>query len=224
MTSRKEGYRRGRPKEQGGIDLVMLCCREVLGLDPDPIESAEENRLCGDLRVHGSAEVKRQPIDPCRYRRNYVEVLEDTSAGRRAYHRDGLSVTASILSLSVGEFADCEYTDRRCLGRSGPYRLGHLEYVSASMRSMAGSSLTIYANPENGFVFFYSRSFLLGTVRNEVLQGSLTRGMGQANDDTFGVLVPNSNARWQQTDDAWVFRGSGSAPVDRIRKMFSEEP
>jgi hypothetical protein len=129
-----------------------------------------------------------------------------------------MRLTAQILQISPPQLAAATYTDYRDLDRA-TRKVGALSHVSASLRSISGSDLTIYANadPQRTYVYFYTRSFLLGAVRDAVLAGGLRRGMGRSNVDTFGVLVPLSPARWRRQEGAWTFCGQGKPPVDRIR-------
>lgn len=222
MVTRSEGYERSRGKEDPAIAVVLDCVEAVLGLQAKVITEETRNRRHGDIELVGTAECKGQPIDPDHYDRNFVEVFEDTSAMAQARHARGFTRTAQILSLNVSQLAGATYMDHRDPAR--PRRsVGMLSHVSASMESILGSDMTIYANadPQRTFVYFYTRPFLLAAVRKQVLDGGLRRGMGRSNEDTFGVLVPNSKARWRRTADGWRFCGEGDPPIERIRAAMN---
>jgi len=224
MITRDEGYARGRGKEDPTIEVVRDCIRTVIGLDAQIIEDRERNRLHGDLEMVGTAECKGQPIDPDRYQNNFVEVFEDMLIGGRPHHGDGFARTAEILGLSTRELAEVTYLDHRT--PDVPVRsVGVLPRVSTSMESIDGSDLTIYANadPNHTYVYFYTRSFLIRCVREKVVSGGLQRGMGNSNEDTFGVLVQVSPARWRRVDGVWAFVGSGTPPIERIRAAMNKE-
>lgn len=225
MVTRAEGYERGRGKETATIELVIDCCASIGIGTPTVIDEPLRNRKVGDLELGNTAECKGQPIDPDRYVRNFVEVFEDTTRSAKPYHANGFARTAEILGLSVEEFAERSYVD--CRADRVTCTLGVIAYVSASLESIAGSSLTIYANadPIRSFVYFYSRDRLLSFVREQVLQGGLRRGMGESNEDTFGVLVPVSPARWKREDGRWTFVGKGDARVvaRQIARLFAEQ-
>lgn len=224
MVSRAEGYERGRGKEAATIELVIECCAAIGIGRPTVIDEPMRNRKRGDLELGNTAECKGQPIDPDRYVRNFVEVFEDTTRSAKPYHANGFARTAQLLSLSVEELAALSYVD--CRGDRTTRTIGVIPYVSASLESIAGSSLTIYANadPIRSFVYFYSRNRLLSFVYEQVMQGGLRRGMGESNEDTFGVLVPVSPARWKREAGRWTFVGKGDARVvaRQIARLFSE--
>jgi hypothetical protein len=222
MVTRDEGYERGRGKEDPALDVVRDCIKSVMGLEAGIIADKERNRLYGDLEFVGTAECKGQPIDPDRYANNFVEVFEDVTDLGKEMHSDGFARTAEILEIPRGEFSEVTYVDHRFADRP-VLKLGVICRISTSMESIAGSDLTIYANadPKRTFVYFYTREFLLRVVREAVLRGGLRRGMGQSNEDTFGVLVPVSPARWCRVDGQWHFVGEGRPPIDRIRAALT---
>lgn len=219
-VTRSEGYRRSRGKEERTLCVVRSCMREVLGIDPGFIRDPERNRTEGDIDCGSTtAECKGQPIDPDAYRNNFVEVMEDTTSTRKAVHRDGFARTSQILGLDPSRLAACFYTDRRTSSRR---RVDALAYVSCSLESIAGSEITIYANsdPKRTFVYFYSREYLIAQIHDAVTRNRMCRGAGNSNQDTFGVFVPNSPARWQQRNGAWGYVGPGSPPLDRLRHLL----
>lgn len=212
----------GRGKDDPALEVVRECIADVIGLEAHVIEDPERNRRHGDLELVGTAECKGQPIDPDRYDHNVVEVFEDTTALGRHHHRGGFSRTAEILGLSHDELAHASYRDDRDPAR--PRKIvGPLSHVSASLESIAGSDMTIYANPdpERTFVYFYTREFLLHKVRDAICRGGLRRGMGNAHENTFAVLVPVSPARWHRVDGRWRFVGDGQPPVHKIRAALT---
>lgn len=223
MVTREEGYELGHGKEDPALDIVRHCIQAVIGLEAHLIPAGDRNRLHGDLKLVGTAECKGQPIDPDKYDQNFVEVFEDVTALERDVHRDGLARTANILGISTHQLAEATYVDHRSQGRP-VCPVGHIVHVSTSMESIAGSDLTIYANadPERTFVYFYTRAFLIKAVRTAVLRGGLRRGMGRSNEDTFGVLVPVSPARWRRVDGEWDFIGEGNPPIARIRAAMTK--
>lgn len=224
MVTRDEGYELGRGKEDSALDVVRDCIDRVMDLDAKVISDPERNKRHGDLEMVGTAECKGQPIDPERYDRNFVEVFEDVSSGAKDHHRDGFARTATILAISVEQLAAVRYQDRR-QSPAVSRVLGVLPYVSASLVSVDGSDLTIYANadPARTFVYFYTKRFLLDRIREQVLAGQMRRGMGRSNEDTFGVLVPVSPARWRRVDGTWHYVGPGEPPITKIRAAMRRE-
>lgn len=220
-VSRSDGYRLGRGKEDATLGIVRDFCDSVLGVRVSTIAEPQRNRSSGDLDTGKSTiECKGQPIDPDRFDRNFVEVMEDTTAGAREYHRDGLRRTAEILSMSLERLVSCRYTD--CRADRIVRDVGCIEYVSASLESVAGSEATVYANadPNRTFVYVYSQHYLLWHVRDAVLRNEMRRGMGASNEDTFGVLVPVSAARWRRIDGVWNYVGRGVEPVNAARRLL----
>lgn len=210
MVTRDEGYRRSRGKEKGGLEVAQDFLRAVFDLTPDVIHCPHKNRTQGDLQVLlQTVEVKRQPIDPDKYDKNFVEVFEDTTARRKPHHHDGLARTAAYLGLTIEQLARSQYWDHRGEGKPERRTVGPLSHASASLASIAGSAFTIYVNPSEGmtWVYVYSRRYLLHELKQLVKRGQLRRGMGKSNEDTFACLVPISPARWKRHDGSWRFHG-----------------
>lgn len=221
MVTRSEGYARARGKEHACLVVVRDCIEQVMGLSTDTIMDPELNHRHGDLSLVGTAECKGQPIDPERYDQNFVEVFEDVTSGGRDRHTYGLRRLARILDLEIGQLAAARYLDCR-----GPERstraVGWISHVSVSIEAIDGSDLTIYANPDpqRTFVYFYTRAFLIDAIRDQIVKHRLRRGTGNANEDTFGVFVPVSPARWQRMDGTWTFAGAGDAAA--VEKIVSK--
>lgn len=223
-VTRNQGYELGRHKEDPALDVVRDCIAQVIGLEARVIDDPARNKRHGDLEMVGTAECKGQPIDPDRYPHNFVEVFEDLTALARDHHRDGLARTATILGISEDQLAKAKYRDHRTPNREMKV-VGELSHVGASMESIWGSDLTIYANaaPASTFVYFYTKAFLLQAVREAVVADRLQRAMGRSNEDTFAVMVPISPARWQRVEGAWKYVGQGKPPIARIRAAMNRD-
>lgn len=216
-VTRAEGYRRSRASMVGdrGVDVVRSFVATLLDFRTEPVNDPNLNRWCGDLRVVTGGgppapqhflEVKSQPISPERYQHNFVEVMEDLTLDANPRHDDGFRRTADILWLTPEELASAQVTfawDHQ----SEPRPLGVLEYANASLESVAGSTFTVYVNPDPdmAWVAWYSRDRLLDAVAAAVTGGKMMRGAGNSNDCTLGVFVRYSPAMWVRTQHGWRF-------------------
>lgn len=221
MVSRSEGYRLSVGKEEMSLQRAAGFFRRVVALELDRIENADENYLLGDFRTASgwTIECKGQPIDPVRYPQNFVEVFEVTTVTR---HMGGFSNLANLLGLTPAALAAVTFEDRRRNHTSAGGTLGRLPYVSVSIRSIAGSALTIYVNPAAGHVYVYRSLELIEHVITAVGAGGLRRGMGRSNEATFAVQVPLAAWRWSvDALDDWQYRGSGAEleAVDAIKSI-----
>lgn len=215
MVSRNEGYRLGAPKEAEGLHLAAEFLAALARTEVERIEGQEENYLHGDLRLPGggTVECKRQPIDPFRYPQNFVEVYEET---RNPLHAEGFDALATVLGLSPDDLAEVAVHD--CRRRAGVLQttVGRPAGVSISVRSMAGSTLTMYVNPDARMrhVYVYESATLLNQIRAAVRQKGLQRGRGRSNVDTFAVNVPVPRLRWASpTTGTWLYNGPGAEDV-----------
>jgi hypothetical protein len=209
--TRNEGYRLGAPKEAAGIECAQDFMARLLRIEKDSIEKidgADDNYRLGDLRLPAghTVEVKRQPINPTRYPLNFVEVGELTFNPR---HTNGVGDLSRILQMNPDELSKVSVRDFRQDGR--PHSdFGNPEFLSVSLTSIAGSRATIYTNPDDGFLYVYSRDEILGHVRKAVRNNNLRRGQGNSNDDGLAVLVPLPKWRfYRDKQGLWNYDGPG---------------
>lgn len=209
--TRNEGYRLGAPKEAAGIECARDFLSRLLKIEKDTvemIEGADQNYRLGDLKLPAghTLEVKRQPINPTRYPLNYVEVGELTFNPR---HTNGAADLSRILQMNQDELANVSLRDFRTDGRPSS-QFGSPEFLSVSLTSIAGSRATIYTNPDDGYLYLYSRDEILGHVRKSVKNNNMRRGQGNSNDDGLAVLIPLPKWRFRQDKKGlWHFDGPG---------------
>ena len=221
--SRAEGYHRGAGKEEVSLALASAFLLYALGESATRIDDPDSNYRLGDLRcssVHSTIEVKGQPIDPEKYPRNFVEVFEDTSAGRLDHHARGFDDVAARLGLAPSELATTRVQRFDRPGRPIE-QLGRLGHVSVSITSMFGAAATIYLNNTSTMLYFYRSSDLIKLVQRAVRAEGLRRGQGGSNRDTHAVLVPIPALRWSRGDGAWRFVGDGPDGRERAREILA---
>ena len=203
MVSRNEGYRRGAGKEEVAIEILQAFLKERIGNPGSVIEDPAENYLFGDLRFGDgpTIECKGQPIDPAKYRQNFVEVFEVTGNQR---HSGGFSSLCSVLGFSPDVLAA---TKVRVAGTTT--EVGRLPYVSVSVTSISSAAFTAYVNYLDGgkHIYVYARDEILGHVRSALANGGFVRGAGKSNEDTFAVFIPLSGMRWSREDGKWSVSG-----------------
>lgn len=203
MVSRNEGYRRGAGKEAVALSILRDFLRETAGTPGTVIEDPDENYLHGDLRFSPTVtiECKGQPIDPDRYRQNFVEVFEVT---RNPRHANGFAGLAGLLGMDEPALAAVKV---RAGGRTSG--LGVLPFVSTSITSIASSAFTAYVNYNDGgrHIYLYARDEIVGHLRRAVAGNGLVRGAGNSNEDTFAVFVPLASMRWTRRNGVWVATG-----------------
>lgn len=189
LTSLKcfEGSRSDRDHPKPRIRLVSWQGRAgsgggrgVFGVGVERITDAQENYERGDFLAPSGAtiECKGQPIDPARYKQNFVEIFEVTENER---HRDGFTTVAELLGIDL---VRAERIPVRIKGRGVPTPLGRPDFISVSIRSMAASGWTIYVNHVGGHVYLYSSDEIMEHLRSTAPLG-LARGAGRSNEDTF---------------------------------------
>lgn len=210
-VDRAEGYRRGAGKEEVSLALVSAFLLDALGESVARIEDPDANYRLGDLQcstVDATIEVKGQPIDPEKYPKNFIEVFEDTSAGRLDHHAQGFDDVARRLGLAPSALAATRVQRFDRPGRPVE-ELGRLTHVSVSITSMFGSAATVYVNNTSTMLYFYRSADLINLVQRAVRAEGLRRGQGASNRDTHAVLVPIAALRWSRGDGAWRFVGDG---------------
>jgi len=91
--------------------------------------------------------------------------------------------------------------------------------VDVAIESFVGSAATIYVNNVGGrHIYVYRRDELMAAIKKAIPQG-LLRGVGRANDDTFGVKIPLAGRRWSRGDDfVWKWQGVG-VEADAIESL-----
>lgn len=205
MISRRDGYLRGAGKEELSIAILQRFFKTMIGLSGETILGARDNYEHGDLRFPTGAtiECKGQPIDPNRYKQNFVEVFEVTN---NPQHGEGFRRLGDILRIAPDRLAEIPVT----VGNT-QYLLGRQTRVSLSVLSMHHASYTAYVNYEDGgrFIYLYEKDEIVNQVREAVLKG-LRRGAGNSNQDTFSVFVPIAKMRWERSGSDWVYKGVGS--------------
>lgn len=223
MPTRGEGYQRAVGKEELALRVAEDFFRTVLGLEPLRINDRDENYTLGDFRFRGgTVECKGQPIDPDRYRQNFVEVFEAPD-NKRGYHLAGFDQVAGYLGATSAELEGMMVAERRADygGGSGP--LGRIEHVSVSITSMTNSLYVVYVNSGAGHLYLYSSRELVALIANRVRAGGLMRGLGDSNDDTFAVMVPLPDYRWKRTEGEWHWTGAGEEEpaIESVRNQLS---
>lgn len=207
--SRPDGYRLGAGKERVSLDVFSNFFVEEFGLTPESIEGYQDNFLYGDFRLDSSTtiEVKSQPIDPVRYKENFVEVFEVTE---NPLHVDGFTKVADYLQISQKVLSCIPVRDMRT-GSRAP--LGTQPFVSVSITSMTYARWIAYVNSAGGgkHIYLYDQTELLSHLRRTVRRG-FVRGAGNSNEDTFGLFVPLPKHRWERGSDGWVYAGSDKSP------------
>lgn len=199
--SRAQGYALAAGKEDRALAAAEEFLAQALDLasaDLNRIDGADDNWRLGDLRLPNGTtiEVKGQPINPGKYRRNFVEIAEITNTPR---HADGFTRLASLLHLTEDQLAAIPVTDHTKPGKPvAP--LGRPPRMSVSITSMGTAALAVYANAVDGYLYAYRREELMPILRTAVLRG-LNRGQGRSNDDTLGVLVALPRWRFQRAPD-----------------------
>ena len=221
MVSRSEGYQRAAGKEALALAVVQEFFRVIIGLQLDPITDPDENYRLGDLRSAAGVamECKGQPIDPLRYRQNFVEVFEQTD---RPNHADGFSEVARLLGLTAQQLAKVGVT----LSDGTKVIFDWVPHVSVSMHSFFNSPLTTYVNYQDGgrWIYIYDRRELTNHIKAAVPRG-LRRGIGKSNEDTFSVFVPIADKRWQRIKGDWQWAGVGDPgpAVTHLRAVLNGE-
>jgi len=213
VVSRNEGYRRGAGKEQLSIAVLQDFFQDKLGNRGSLITGQEDNYKLGDLRFPRGAtiECKGQPIDPVRYKQNFVELFEAT---RNDLHLGGLQRFADLLHLDISEVSRAKVRFRGSITEvDEPPR------VSVSITSMASAAFTAYVNYINGgqHIYIYERNEILGHIRAG-FSGGLVRGAGNSNEDTYAVYIPLARMRWSRSREGWAASGSEpeSASLSRL--------
>jgi len=219
MVTRRTGYRLSVGKEEPALAAAEEFFERVVGVRVEHITDAQENYEFGDFRAPSGVtiECKGQPIDPAKYKQNFVEIFEVTENER---HRSGLTEVAGLLGL---DSAQVERIPVRIKGRGVPTPLGRPDFVSVSIRSMTTSGWTIYVNVKGGHIYLYGRNELMDHLRSAVPAG-LARGAGMSNEDTFAIFIPLADRRWNRDLDGswkWTGNGSESRAVDSVRSSLS---
>jgi hypothetical protein len=220
VVSRSEGYRRGAGKEEGGLVVAEKFFGAHVGVELTRVMDADENYLAGDFRAPSgkSIECKRQPIDPVKYANNFVEVCEET---RNPRHEGGGVLLAGLFGITEDQLAAVSVTRRGVRTK-----FGTPEHLSVSVRSIAGSVLTVYVNPgPPAHLYVYESAALMGAIKGAMRFKGLVRGAGMSNEDTFAVFVPAPAARWTTGfgETSWRLSGPGSEAglLQRIRQVLA---
>ncbi len=213
MITRSQGYGLSAGKEEPALAAAQDFFERVIGVRVERITGAQENYERGDFLAPSgvSIECKGQPIDPARYKQNFVEIFEVTENER---HRDGLTTVAQLLGIDLSR---AERIPVRIKGRGVPTPLGRPDFISVSIRSMAASGWTIYVNHVGGHVYLYSSDEIMEHLRSTAPLG-LARGAGRSNEDTFAVFIPLAKRRWLRSDGAWCWAGEGEQ-VDAVQSV-----
>lgn len=206
MITRADGYRRSAGKEEKGILVAVNFLSHVLGVNVELISDKHANYSQGDLLTENrkSIEVKTQPINPIKFKYNFVELFEITD---KPEHSAGFRRVADILEMTLEKLASVAVRLRNGQIES----LTHLANVSVSIESFNRSIFVVYVNPydANKYIYVYEKSFLKHHITDAVLKKGLVRGAGNSNVDTFAVYVPYPPAIWRHTDvTGWKYAGS----------------
>ena len=209
MITRNEGYRRGAGKERLALNAFKdLANQKVINIQE--IVDADENYRRGDFEaVNGSSiECKGQPINPSRYRQNFVEVCEITN---NTLHLRGFGELAGYLDLSDQDLESVQVSNKATGTRE---IFGRPSCISVSLTPMFGSVLTAYINATEGgrqHIYLYRREEILQHIKTAVRAG-VYRGAGNSNQDTIAVFIPISEWRWERKSQVWKYSGTGSEP------------
>jgi hypothetical protein len=208
VITRNEGYRRGVGKERLALNAFKDLAIQK-NIDIHEIVDADENYRRGDFEsANGSSiECKGQPIDPSRYRQNFIEVCEIT---QNTLHLRGFEDLAASLDLSYQELESVQVSNK-VTGTRGIF--GRPSCLSVSLTPMLGSVLTAYINATDGgrHIYLYRREEIMQHIRTAVRAG-VVRGAGNSNQDTIAVFIPISEWRWERKPQAWTYSGIGSEP------------
>jgi hypothetical protein len=205
MVSRSEGYLRGAGKEQLSTGILQEFLRDKIGQSGEVIRTARDNYERGDLRFPSGAtiECKGQPIDPTRYKYNFVEVFEITN---NPLHSDGFRNLGEVLRIAPDQLSNLTVTYKGVTSQ-----LGHPPCLSLSVLSIHNAAFTAYVNYQQGgrYIYLYRQTEITSYLRAATLRG-LRRGAGNSNEDTFAVLIPIASMRWVRRGKAWMYGGTGS--------------
>lgn len=215
VVNRNEGYRKSAGKEQLSIAVLQEFFQDKLGHRGSLIDGQEDNYRLGDLRFPRGAtiECKGQPIDPVRYKQNFVELFEAT---RNDLHLGGLQRFADLLHLNVSEVSRAKVRFR-----GSTTEVGELPRVSVSITSMVSAAFTAYVNYISGgqHIYVYERNEILSHIRTG-FSGGLVRGAGNSNEDTYAVFIPLAEMRWSRVREGWA--ASGSEPESAALSRFAD--
>ncbi len=202
--SRSDGYRRAQGKEGPGLDALEEFMLDTLGVPLRRIDGAAENYERGDFIAPSgeTIECKRQPIDPGRYRRNFVEVCEVTS---NTLHEGGYAELAAILNDEARPRVDLVWSSPHSSSR---YSLADEPRLSVSIHTFVRAALVGYVNPDQ-HIYIYPSEELLAQIRRAASMGPMVRGAGNSNADTLAVYVPLADWRWSKLDGVWTYVGRG---------------
>jgi len=208
MISRAEGYRRSVGKERLGLEVAQNFLHTVLSECSALVDDRVLNYTHGDLVVASGKyiEVKTQPIDPTRYRQNFVELFEKT---QKQEHADGFDRVARLLGMAPDCLASTRVTSRE----TPNLPLGMLPYVSVSIESFSTAACVMYVNPyfQTKYVYCYEKPFLRSQIAHALATKGLGRGLGNSNRDTFSVFIDYPDAVWSfDHDTGWRYAGAAS--------------
>jgi hypothetical protein len=205
MITRREGYIRSAGKEAPALAATEEFFKQAIGVDLIRIIDAETNYLHGDFSTAAGVtiECKGQPIDPGRFKQNFIEVCEYTETAK---HADGFANLAILLNMSEDALSRVRIKLR---GRGTPTPFGRPECLSVSITSIGGSAFTVYINVNGGHIYVYRSDELIDQIRTAVPHG-MGRGVGRSNEDTLSVFTPNADWRWLRDSNRWIWNGTAS--------------
>lgn len=220
--SRSDGYRRAQGKEEGGLAAAEHFFTSSIGVEMSRITGAQANYVRGDLESPAgvSVECKRQPIDPAKYKQNFVEVCEATTNPR---HVGGLQTLSEVLNVEPDRLGRVRW---KLAKSSHTGLLGNELHLSVSISTFRTAALVLYVNPTpgSGHIYVYDSDELLTLIRRRALTEGLVRGAGMSNVDTFAVFVPLPALRWTAVGTSteirrWIFtgQGDGEASASHLR-------
>jgi hypothetical protein len=224
MITRNEGYRRAEGKEEKGLLVVEDFFREVLNAEAVRV-TGQENYEVGDLRfAGGTVECKAQPINPEKYKNNFVEVFETPDTGK-AHHKDGIAKLSTLLQMSQEEIMAVRVSDKRDGSVSSERQqfVGNPEFVSVSLSTLFRAKYMVYVNPymnPENHIYVYKSNILLDLVRRAISRRGFVRGAGLSNDDTFAVYVPHED-HWRNNGAGWAYSGDGTSYTEVLRELHS---
>ncbi len=195
--------------KEAAIDMAHDFLARLLQLDKTEIERIEwtpgKPRM-GDLLLPSSVnvEVKARAVNPSRYPLNHIAVADLDFDSTSKY---GFYDLARLLKITPDELSS---TLVREFGynTSETFSLGTPEHFKLLLNPIASSSITMYVNTQEKFIYIYRKEELLKSISTAVRNSGFRKGQGGDHPNRLSVLVPL--ARWRFAVDKngqWRYTG-----------------